>query len=196
MNPFRLKLKTAIIAAGVILFSIAMLTTASAQRRDYMTEAEVEIIRDAQDIDTRIEAITRMVDRRFLVLNVSVNGWKDAAKPSDIWGELPKGSRAELFNDVKRLLQKAVDDIDNLAANPDGAPIREKGDKRAKKDPERFPNAVRSLAAAAGRYRGPLKSELAKSTSEIEKGSIIDSIDLCDQIIEAVAKLPAEVKKT
>lgn len=180
-------------SALIILF---VSFSANAQRRDYMTEAEIEIVREAQDIDSRVDMITRMIDRRFLVLNVNVNGWKDAGKTSDLWGDMPKGSRADLFNDVKRLLQKAVDDIDNLAANPDAAPIRDKGDKRAKKDPERFPKAVRTLAAAAGRYRGPLRSELDRSTSEIEKGSIIDSIDLCDQIIEAVGKLPAEVKKT
>lgn len=169
---------------------------AEAQRRDFVTEEEVEIIRDAQDIDDRILVITRMIDRRFLVLNVNVNGWKDAAKPSDIWGELPKGSRPELFNDIKRLLQKAVDDIDNLAANPSAAPVRDKGDKKAKKDPQRFPVAVRTLAAAAGRYLGPLKAQMDSSTSEIEKGSMIDSIELCDQIIEAVGKLPPETSKT
>ncbi len=167
----------------------------SAQRRDFMTEQEVELIRDAQDIDDRVEAITRMIDRRFFVLSVNVNGWKDAAKISDALGELPKGSRAELFNDIKRLLQKAVDDIDNLAANPSAAPIRDKGDKRAKKDPQRFPAAVRNLANAAGRYLGPLKAEMDRSTNDIEKGSMIDSIDLCDQIIEAVGKLPPEAKK-
>lgn len=187
--------RAAFLLATAFLFICSSLD-ANAQRRDYMTEAEVEIIREAQDIDARVDAITRMIDRRFLVLNVNVNGWKDAAKTSDLWGELPKGSRAELFNDIKRLLQKAVDDIDNLAANPDAAPIRDKGDKRAKKDPERFPNSVRSLAAASARYLGPLKAELDRSASEIEKGSIIDSIELCDQIIEAVGKLPPEVKKS
>lgn len=191
MNPSR----PAFLFAAALLLLFSSLSV-EGQRRDFMTEAEVEIIRDAQDIDTRVEVITRMIDRRFFVLKINVNGWKDAAKVSDVWGELPKGSRADLFNDIKRLLQKAVDDIDNLAANPDAAPIRDKGDKRAKKDPERFPNAVRSLATASGRYLAPLKSELDKSASEMEKGSIIDSIELCDQIIEAIGKLPAEVKKT
>lgn len=186
------------IIAGLVLLLFGPLAAgASAQRRDFITEQEIEVIREAQDIDERIEAITRMIDRRFLVLNVNVNGWKDAAKPSEIWGDLPKGSRAELFNDIKRLLQKAVDDIDNLAANPNAAPIRDKGDKRAKKDPDRFPTAVRTLAAAAGRYLGPLKSQMDSSTSEVEKGSIIDSIEFCDQIIEASGKVPPpEVKKT
>lgn len=185
-------------APSVILAVIclaAAAASASAQRRDYLTEQEVEIVRDTQDIDTRIEVLTKMIDRRFNVLGINVNGWKDASKTSDIWGELPKGTRAELLNDIKKILQKAVDDIDNLAANPSAAPIREKNDRRAKKDPERFPNAVRELASAAGRYRNPLKMEMDRSKDDTEKGSIIDSIELCDQIIAAVGKLPPEVKK-
>lgn len=166
-----------------------------AQRRDYLTEQEVEIVRDAQDIDARIDMLVKMIDRRFHVLGVNVNGWKDAAKPSEVWGDLPKGSRPELFNDIKKILQKAVDDIDNLAANPNAAPIREKGDKRAKKDPDRFPAAVRELAAASRRYMPPLKAELDRSKDEMEKGSIIDTLELCEQIIAAVDKLPPEVKK-
>ena len=174
---------------------LAGATAASAQRRDYMTEQEIEIVRDAQDIDTRIEVLTRMLDRRFAALNIEVNGWKDARKVSETWGELPKGTRVELLSDVKKLLQKAVDDIDNLSAHPDSAPIREKGDKEAKKDPQRFGNAVRNLGTAAGRYLAPLKTELDNTKDELEKGAILDSIDLCDQIIEAVGKLPAEVKE-
>ena len=176
---------------------LASATAAAAQRRDYLTEAEVEIIREAQDIDVRIEVLTRMIDRRFHVLAINVNGWKDVAKPSDTWGDLPTGTRAQLLNDIKRILQKAIDDIDNLAANPNAAPIRDKGDKEAKKDPQRFPTSVRTLASAANRYLGPLRMELDNSTSELEKGSIIDSIEMCKQILDAVGKLPPpEVKKS
>lgn len=182
-------------AAISILICLLTVVAASAQRRDYMTEQEVEIVRDTPDIDERIEGLVRMIDRRFHVLGINVNGWKDAAKVSNTWGELPAGSRAELLNDIKKLLQKAVDDIDNLAANPNAAPIRDKGDRKAKKDPERFPNAVRDLAAAARRYVDPLKMEMDRSKDDREKGSIIDSLDLCSQIIEAVTKIPPEVKK-
>lgn len=190
--------RTAILFAIAIsaICLTALIQPASAQRRDFITEPEVEIIREAQDIDERVLVITRMIDRRFHVLSINVNGWKDVAKPSDIWGDLPTGTRVQLFNDIKRLLQKAVDDIDNLAANPTAAPIRDQGDKRAKKDPQRFSLAVRSLAAAANRYLTPLKAELDRSTDEVEKGSIIDSIDLCQQVLAAVEKLPPEVKKS
>ncbi len=188
-------LRVITIALALTVSVVAISSAASAQRRDFMTEQEIEIIRDAQDIDIRIEVLSRMIDRRFSVLAIDVKGWKDAQKQSDIWGELPKGLRLDLFSDIKKLLQKAVDDIDNLASHPDSAPIREKGDKRTKKDPERFGNAVRNLGTAAGRYLAPLKMELDKTTDEKEKGPILDSIDLCDQIIEAVGKLPPEVKK-
>ena len=185
------KVTSGLIASFLLLvFSV----DASAQRRDFLTEAEVEIIRDAQDIDTRIDVLLRMADRRFNVLGIDVKGWKDAAKTSDVWGELPKGSRTDLFNDIKRIVQKAVDDIDNLSSNPDAAPIREKGDKRTSKDHERFPKAVRNLAAGANRYLGPLKAELDRSTNEADRGLIISTLDLCEQIIEAVKKLPAGVK--
>lgn len=185
-RPFR--------AAAALLICIVSVLAVSAQRRDFLTEPEIEIVRESQDIDMRITALTRMIDRRFNVLGINVNGWKDSAKGSDVWGDLPAGTRAELFSDIRKILQKAVDDIDNLAANPNAAPIREKGDKRAKKDPERFPNAVRNLAAAAKRYIDPLKMELDRSTSDGEKGNILGTIELCDEIIAAVTKLPAEVK--
>ena len=70
------------------------------------------------------------------------------------------------------------------------------GIKRAAKDAERFPNAVRSLAAAASRYIGPLKTELDRSTSDVEKGAMVDSIDLCEQIIAATGKLPPAPAKS
>lgn len=190
---------SAVVVAALLL--IGSVSHVSAQRRDFLTEQEVEIVRDAQDIDYRIDVLVRMIDRRFHVLGVNVNGWKDAGKASETWGELPTGTRAQLLNDVKTILQKAVDDIDNLAANPSAAPVRDKKDpdarRSAKKDPERFPTAVRNLAAAATRYLTPLKTELDRSTSELEKGSIIDSIELSEQIIAAVGKLPPpEPKKS
>ncbi len=177
------------------LVCLGCFTVISAQRRDYLTEPEIEIVRDAQDIDVRIDVLTRMADRRFAVLGINVNGWRETEKDSRSWGEPPKGSRAELLNDIRKILQKAVDDIDNLAANPNSAPIREGGDKRAKKDPDRFSKAVRGLAAASRRYLDPLKMELDRSTREEEKGSVIGSIELCNEIVAAAGKLPAEMKK-
>ena len=183
-----LQYRTVVFAAVALL---AMTAAAEAQkRRDFMTSNEIEVIRDAQDIDERIEMLTRMIDRRFFVLKVPVAGWKDAGKVSETWGDLPEGTRPQLFGDIYQLLQKAVDDIDNLAAHPDSAPVRDKGDKKAKKDPGRFGVAVRSLAAAAERYSTAFRAEIDKTDVEMEKGPLLNSIALCDQIIEASSRLP------
>ena len=51
---------------------------ASAQRRDYMTDPEIELIRDNQDIDKRIDVLTKMIDRRFSAMGIEVGGWKQS----------------------------------------------------------------------------------------------------------------------
>ena len=162
---------------------------AEAQRRDFMTEAEIELIRDNQDIDLRIDVLTKMIDRRFAALKLDVAGWKPPAKESDKWGEEPTGTRLQLLTDIRRLLQKAVDDVDDVSEHDANALTQNKTTGKL------FPKAVRNLNVAANRYSPVLKSALKTSTDEMERGSILNSIDLCDQIIEAATKLPPETKK-
>jgi hypothetical protein len=178
----------------ILVFLIAVfLPTAASAQRDFLTPEEVEIVRNSQEIDTRIEVLTQAIDRRFAVMSLDVQAPK--VKKNGDWGELPKGTRAELFLDIRRLIQKAVDDIDNLAERPESAvapdPAMRKGDTSYA---TLFPRAVRNLAAAAQRYMPVLKSQLDGGDNS-EKGSILDSLELCHQIIEAVAKLPAEAPK-
>lgn len=179
---------------SLLVFSFSLSTAASAQR-DYFTPEEVELIREAQEIDHRIDVLTHAIDRRFSALKIDVSGPKISAKEIEKWGELPKGNRLHLLFDIKRILQKAIDDIDSLAERPNSIVI-DQDEKKPKGYAELFPKAVRSLAAAAQRYKAALKAELDKTQDAAEKGSILDSLDFCDQIIAAVAKLPAEVKKT
>lgn len=169
------------------IFSMTMI--ASAQRRDEMTEAEIELVRDSQDIDLRITVLTKMIDRRFAALGIEVAGWKPPAKESEKWGNVPDGTRLELFTDIRKLLQKAIDDVDDVAVH------NENSQTQNKKEGLLFPKAVRALAAAATRYTEPLKKALETSKDEKEKGTIMASLEYCGQIVEAVAKLPPEVKK-
>lgn len=172
----------------VALLILAITSTVSAQRRDYMTDAEVEVVRDSQDIDKRIEVLTKMMDRRFLALGVEVGGWKPSEKDSKLWGEAPTGTRSQLFYDVRQLLQKAIDDIDDVAEHNENTATQNKTEGLL------FPSAVRALAATATRYLPALKSTLNKTTDERDKGVIITSIELCEEIIESVANLPPETK--
>ncbi len=170
---------------SLLVISFSLLT--AAQSRDYFTDEEIELIRDSQQIDKRMEVLAKIIDRRFAVLNIDVGGGKPAGKD---WGELPKGTRIELFSDIRNILQKAIDDIDNLAARPDSMVIDPDEDKKKKKGfSDLFPKAVRSLAAAAKRYEPALKQALDATKDEREKGLISNSITLCDDIIAAVPKL-------
>ena len=172
----------------LILLGLSMISTVAAQRRDYMTDEEVEFVRDAQDIDKRIEVLTKMIDRRFNELGIDVAGWKPSAKDITKWGEIHGGTREELLWDVRQLLQKAIDDIDDVALHNENTLTQNKTEGLL------FPKAVRSLAAAANRYLPQLKSILPKTTDEREKGLILGSIESCEDIIASVVNLPADSK--
>lgn len=176
-----------IIFAIVAVFFCSILP-ASAQRRDSMTELEIELVRDAQDIDKRIEVLTRMIDRRFAALGIDVGGTKVQEKDGSKWGDAPVGTRSELFWDVRQLLQKAIDDIDDVALHNENTLTQNKTEGPL------FPKSVRSLAAACSRYLPPLKSTATASKDEREKGLLLTSIESCEAIIESVVKLPPEIK--
>ena len=188
-------MKTLFILIFIIVF--AAFLPAAAQSRDFLTEDEIEIVRDAQQIDQRVTVLVHAIDRRFALLKVNVNA--PVTKEAKEWGALPEGTRMQLLVDIKRILQKAVDDIDNLAERPDSMVINPDTASRKQKEPKKFadvfPPAVRALAVAAERYKPALKSQLDLAKDEMEKGPVLDSLDLCDQITAAVAKLPAEAPK-
>ncbi|HTH52161.1 MAG TPA: hypothetical protein VL501_09520 [Pyrinomonadaceae bacterium] len=175
------------VAALVLL----ILSNIALSQRDYFTNEEVELIRDAQQIDKRVDIEVHAMDRRFGALNIGVNA--PAYKEVGDWGTAPSGSRFELLQDIKHILQKSIDDIDNLSERPSSMVIEEPEDKKKKPKgfAEVFPNAVRNLAAAARRYQPVFKTELDTSKDPAEKGLILNSLEMCDEIIAAAAKLPA-----
>jgi hypothetical protein len=169
----------------LLLSAYCSMLTAQAQRRDHLTEMEIELVRDAQQIDLRMKVFVKAIDRRFQVLNTEAAQSKQTAKDSEIWGELPTGTRLQLLIDIEKLLDEAISKIDDVANRDMNSDF--------------FPIAVHTLADGANKFLPQLKSHLDKSTDEKEKGAIIGAIDYCNQIIEASAKVkresPKEIKK-
>jgi hypothetical protein len=91
------------------------LFTVQAQRRDHLTAEEIELVRDAQQIDHRMEVFVKAIERRFSVLN-NAAPTKKPEKDADKWGELPTGTRQQLLTDIEKLLDEAISKIDDVAA--------------------------------------------------------------------------------
>ncbi len=181
MTRDNLKITLSILTAIFCVLLIAP-STANAQRRNSLTEMEADLVRDAQEIDRRTEVFVKAIDRRFLALNNDASQSRQIAKDLDKWGELPIGTHLQLFTDIKKILAEAIDNIDDVA-------------EHSKQDEKLFPKAVRKLAEASQKYLLQLKSALDKTTDEKEKGAILASIESCEQIIEASAKVPKEEAK-
>ena len=165
-----------------LLISSVLFASAEAQRRDYMTEAEIEIVRNNQEVDQRLFVLAQMIDRRFTALGIDAGGPKFKKSEND-WGDPPTGSRSELLSDIKNIIEKAIDDIDNLAAR-----MPEKT-KEEKKGVNNFNKAVRDLAASANRWLPHLRKEYDTAQDDKIRGSTAGAIEFCEQIIEAASKL-------
>lgn len=172
------------------IFSLLVLTLAafcsvfdvSAQRRDHLTEQEVELVRDAQQIDLRMKVFVKAIDRRFLALKPDASQAKQIEKDSEFWGDLPTGTRLQLLSDIEKLLDEAISKIDDVAAR----------DMKS----EFFPKAVRILADGASRFLPRLKIQVEQAADEKERGTILNAVELCNQIIAASGKVPKEDSKT
>lgn len=178
-----MKTKFLIYAVFVLFFSTAaFFENASAQpRRDHLTDQEIEIVRDVQELDKRMEVFVKAIDRRFIVLNNDTTQAKQVEKDLDTWGELPQGTRLQLLSDIEKILNEATIKIEDVADRD--------------KNNELIPVAVHVLADGARRFVTMLETAAQASTNEREKGLIDRSLELSNRIIEVSANFPKPDKK-
>ncbi|MDX6269541.1 MAG: hypothetical protein QOD28_764 [Acidobacteriota bacterium] len=164
--------------AAVSLLPVARAdAAASVQRREHLTEQEVEMVRDTQELDRRVSLFVKIAERRVAAV-VGGAAVAPSAKDVEKWGELPKGTRAQLFNDLARILDEAINNIDDVGArSPNSSTI---------------PKAVRHLAAAAARFLPQLTALRAGAEEEGEREALEQTIDSLEQVLDAAKQLPAE----
>lgn len=163
----------------LVLFSFSLV---SAQKRDNMTDKEDMQVREAQELDLRIKAYIKIIDRRFMVLNTpNAAQTKEVQKDIDTWGDLRTSTSQELFWDINKTLEEAIAKLDDAAERDMANPL--------------FGKSVHLLADACQKWLPQFKSALDKTADDKEKGLILGAIENCNQVIEASAKVPKEVKK-
>jgi len=153
---------------------------------DHLTDEEIELIRFNQEIDNRIKVYVKAIERRLLVINgadtLTENDLKNLKKDEKKWGALPKGSREKLLTNIDKILDEAIDKIDDVATRDTKSNL--------------FLNAVHILADAARNFVPKLKTISEDSANAREIALISSAIDYCNDIIEASSKVKKPSKKT
>lgn len=153
---------------------------ATAQQRDHLNEKEVDLVKEAQALDKRIDVFIKAAERRMMVINNSADAnAKQLKKDSERWGELPTGSRAELVSDIAKILDEAITNIDDVSARDERNPLIGK--------------SLRKLAQTVNAMMAQLKPLAAEAKSEAEIASFELLNEDAQSILEAANKLPAEV---
>ncbi len=154
------------LVSSIVLFISAQAQT---QKRDHLTEEEVDLIRLYQEIDKRIEIFIKAAERRLLVL-ADPNATQKK-KEEETWGPLPKGTRLELLQDYKQILEEAeekLDDWHNRGGN----------DKL-------LPKALNKFKEAATRHIPQLRALAPQLTDKREQRALAEAIEEAEIVTQA-----------
>jgi len=174
--------KQTITLSLLFFFLISFAVTVVAQSRDHLTAQEVDLVKEAQVLDKRIDVFVKAAGRRVLVLNgTAATNAKQLKKDSETWGELPTGSRAELVGDIAHIFDEAITNIDDVSSRDDRNPL--------------IPKALRKLAQAVNNIIEQLAPIQAQAKTEAEIASFELLNEDAQSIREAANKLPPEVDK-
>lgn len=175
-----MQMKTCSQLLALIFLLLLLAFSASAQSRDHLTPKEVELIQDAQVLDQRIDVFVKAMERRMLVMSgaqpTQASHSNKPPKDEEKWGELPKGTRAELIDDIARILEEAITNIDDVSMHDEKNPLLAK--------------ALRQLAASATQIANQLTPIREQAKSAEELSSIEQALENAQSIVDAAKKLP------
>jgi hypothetical protein len=160
-----LKLCLALVSSSV--FFVA--SQAQTEKRDHLTEQEVDLVREYQEIDKRTEVFIKAAERRLLLL-ADPNATQKK-KEEEIWGPLPRGTKLELLQDYKRILEEAeekLDDWNNRGGN----------DKL-------LPKALSKFKEAATRHIAQLRAMAPQLTDKREQRALAEAIAEAEVVTKA-----------
>jgi hypothetical protein len=177
-------MRTSLLLIAVLALTLSSATSAF-QSREHLTEREIDLVKDAQALDKRIDVFIKAADRRLLALNgtgaSNAANAKQLKKDSDSWGELPSGSRAQLIADIAGIFDEAITNIDDVSARDENNPLIEK--------------ALRKLAQAASSIVEQLKPAESQAKDDAELSSFDQLAENAESIVQAANKLPPPVEK-
>ncbi len=162
------KYRMALTAFALALF-LPLTTAAQSGGRDHLTPQEVELVKEAQILDQRIGVFIKAAERRLQALNIApTTVSKKSKKDAELWGDLPTGTRVELLNDLAKILDEAINKIDDVSAHDENNVL--------------VPKAQ-------------LNALGTQTQDQEERAAIGQSIENVQSIIDAANKLPPPINK-
>jgi hypothetical protein len=159
--------------AGLISFAAPVQA-----QRDHLTDAETDLIRFYRELDKRTDVFIKAADRRFAIINGTAQpATKKADKEEPDWGDVPKGTRAQLLGDIAGILDEAITNIDDVSRRDEKNPL--------------ISRSLRKLTNAVNGYLAQLNAMKAKITDPDEIAAVEHVFDNANQIITAGKDLPA-----
>ncbi len=169
------------LAAAVVLLCSLSANAQTSGPRDHLTPQEAERVRENQELDKRIDVFIKAIERRFAAVNGATSASKQPPKDVDRWGELPKGTRAELLNDIAKILDEAITNIEDVSLHDEKNPLIKK--------------ALRKLAAASNGFLSQLTAMRTQVSDADERDGLERAIENTQQILEGASKLPVQSKE-
>ncbi|HEX3558120.1 MAG TPA: hypothetical protein VHU19_02890 [Pyrinomonadaceae bacterium] len=171
------------IAALLFAALAAVSVVAAAQQREHLTQEEIEMVRDNQELDKRTDIFIKAAERRLLAATNPEEASRQAAKDKEKWGEV-KGTRAQLFYDISKILDEAVTNVDDSAQHSPDSPLLRK--------------SLYKLSDAAGRIEPQLAKLREGAREEAEADQLDRAIETAQEILEAAKQrgVSAEDLKT
>ena len=158
-----------LLATSLLVF-VCLGMTAQTKKRDHLTEKEVDWVREVQVLDKRIEVFVKAAERRLLVLlNPDA---KQTNKEEEKWGPLPTGTKAELLEDYKQILEEAEEKLDDALSRNDAL----------------IPKALSKFKEAARRHLEQLRSLEAKMNERRELKALAEAIEEAETVTKGEAK--------
>jgi hypothetical protein len=149
---------------------LSLAVSVSAQRREHLTPEEIELVRDNQVLDARTGVFIKAAERRLLAVTNPEESARSAPKEKEKWGEL-KGTRAQFFYDISKILDEAVVNIDDVAEhNPDSPLLRK---------------SLYMLAEATGRILPQLARLRESAGDEAEADQLDRALETAREITDA-----------
>lgn len=154
----------------VALLFVCLTLPVLAQKRDHLTEKEVDWVREVQVIDKRIEVFVKAAERRLFVLTTP--DAKQTKKEEEKWGPLPTGTKVELLEDYKHILEEAEEKLDDAFSRNDSL----------------VPKALSKFKEAARRQLEQLRALEAKMTETRELKALSEAIEEAETVTKGAAK--------